>query len=86
VSEALWALIGFPQPPRCWATKEFFRQRYRLPDERYGDHRLPARLKARVGPLRSAAAEKPDKSIISDLPEAGNSQRMGGARSEQSKL
>ena len=47
--------------------EDFFRQRYRLPIERYGDTASLKDLKARVGPFILRRL-KTDKSIIADLP------------------
>ncbi|MEB3182839.1 MAG: DEAD/DEAH box helicase, partial [Cyanobacteriota bacterium] len=49
VSE-LWALMDFLNP-RVLGDEPFFRQRYRLPIERYGDMSSLRDLKARVGPF-----------------------------------
>ncbi|APD47891.1 DEAD/DEAH box helicase [Synechococcus sp. CS-602] len=83
VSE-LWALMDFLNPT-VLGDEEFFRQRYRLPIERYGDTASLRDIKARVGPFVLRRL-KTDKSIISDLPEKLELSEWVGLSSEQSKL
>ncbi len=66
VSE-LWALMDFLNP-NVLGEEDFFRQRYQLPIERYGDMSSLRDLKARVSPFILRRL-KTDKAIISDLPE-----------------
>ncbi len=66
VSE-LWALMDFLNP-KVLGEEDFFRQRYRLPIERYGDMSSLKDLKSRVSPFLLRRL-KTDKAIISDLPE-----------------
>jgi len=63
----------------------FFRQRYRLPIERYGDMSSLRDLKARVGPFILRRL-KTDRSIISDLPEKVELREWVGLSGEQVKL
>ena len=49
VSE-LWALMDFLNP-KVLGEEDFFRQRYRMPIERYGDMSSLRDLKGRVGPF-----------------------------------
>jgi SNF2 family DNA or RNA helicase len=63
----------------------FFRQRYRLPIERYGDMASLRDLKARVGPFILRRL-KTDRSIISDLPEKVELREWVGLSAEQVKL
>jgi SNF2 family DNA or RNA helicase len=63
----------------------FFRQRYRLPIERYGDMSSLRDLKSRVGPFILRRL-KTDKSIISDLPEKVELNEWVGLAPEQKKL
>jgi SNF2 family DNA or RNA helicase len=63
----------------------FFRQRYRLPIERYGDMSSLRDLKGRVGPFILRRL-KTDKSIISDLPEKVELSEWVGLAPEQKKL
>jgi SNF2 family DNA or RNA helicase len=83
VSE-LWALMDFLNP-RVLGDEGFFRQRYRLPIERYGDMSSLRDLKARVGPFILRRL-KTDKSIISDLPEKVELREWVGLAPEQVKL
>ncbi|MCS5690788.1 DEAD/DEAH box helicase [Cyanobium sp. FGCU-6] len=83
VSE-LWALMDFLNP-RVLGDEPFFRQRYRLPIERYGDMSSLRDLKARVGPFILRRL-KTDKSIISDLPEKVELREWVGLAPEQVKL
>ncbi|MEB3176569.1 MAG: DEAD/DEAH box helicase, partial [Synechococcus sp.] len=83
VSE-LWALMDFLNP-RVLGEEDFFRQRYRLPIERYGDTASLKDLKSRVGPFILRRL-KTDKSIISDLPEKLELPEWVGLSSEQAKL
>ncbi|WP_320673668.1 DEAD/DEAH box helicase [Prochlorococcus sp. MIT 1341] len=66
VSE-LWALLDFLNP-NILGEEDFFRQRYQMPIERYGDMSSLRDLKARVSPFILRRL-KTDKAIISDLPE-----------------
>jgi superfamily II DNA or RNA helicase len=83
VSE-LWALMDFLNP-RVLGDEPFFRQRYRLPIERYGDMASLRDLKARVGPFILRRL-KTDRSIISDLPEKLELNEWVGLSAEQRKL
>jgi superfamily II DNA or RNA helicase len=83
VSE-LWALMDFLNP-RVLGDEPFFRQRYRLPIERYGDMASLRDLKARVGPFILRRL-KTDRSIISDLPEKVELHEWVGLSPEQKKL
>jgi superfamily II DNA or RNA helicase len=83
VSE-LWALMDFLNP-RVLGDEAFFRQRYRLPIERYGDMASLRDLKARVGPFILRRL-KTDRSIISDLPEKLELSEWVGLSAEQRKL
>jgi superfamily II DNA or RNA helicase len=83
VSE-LWALMDFLNP-KVLGEEEFFRQRYRLPIERYGDTASLRDLKARVGPFILRRL-KTDKTIISDLPEKVELSEWVGLTPEQKKL
>jgi SNF2 family DNA or RNA helicase len=83
VSE-LWALMDFLNP-KVLGDEPFFRQRYRLPIERYGDMASLRDLKARVGPFILRRL-KTDKSIISDLPEKVELHEWVGLAPEQKKL
>ena len=83
VSE-LWALMDFLNP-RVLGDEPFFRQRYRLPIERYGDMASLRDLKGRVGPFILRRL-KTDKSIISDLPEKVELSEWVGLSPEQRKL
>ena len=80
VSE-LWALMDFLNP-RVLGEEAFFRQRYRLPIERYGDMSSLRDLKARVGPFILRRL-KTDKSIITDLPEKVELREWVGLAPEQ---
>jgi SNF2 family DNA or RNA helicase len=71
--------------PRVLGEEEFFRQRYRLPIERYGDTASLRDLKARVGPFILRRL-KTDKSIISDLPEKVELNEWVGLSPEQVTL
>ena len=83
VSE-LWALMDFLNP-KVLGDEPFFRQRYRLPIERYGDMASLRDLKSRVGPFILRRL-KTDKSIISDLPEKVELHEWVGLAPEQKKL
>ena len=83
VSE-LWALMDFLNP-KVLGDEPFFRQRYRLPIERYGDMSSLRDLKGRVGPFILRRL-KTDKSIISDLPEKVELSEWVGLAPEQRKL
>jgi len=83
VSE-LWALMDFLNP-KVLGDEAFFRQRYRLPIERYGDMASMRDLKARVGPFILRRL-KTDRSIISDLPEKVELREWVGLSGEQVKL
>jgi SNF2 family DNA or RNA helicase len=83
VSE-LWALMDFLNP-LVLGDEPFFRQRYRLPIERYGDMSSLRDLKARVGPFILRRL-KTDRSIISDLPEKVELSEWVGLSAEQKKL
>jgi superfamily II DNA or RNA helicase len=83
VSE-IWALMDFLNP-RVLGDETFFRQRYRLPIERYGDMSSLRDLKARVGPFILRRL-KTDRSIISDLPEKLELREWVGLVAEQRKL
>jgi SNF2 family DNA or RNA helicase len=83
VSE-LWALMDFLNP-KVLGDEPFFRQRYRLPIERYGDMASLRDLKARVGPFILRRL-KTDKSIISDLPEKVELSEWVSLSAEQKKL
>ena len=83
VSE-LWALMDFLNP-KVLGDEPFFRQRYRLPIERYGDMASLRDLKARVGPFILRRL-KTDKSIITDLPEKVELHEWVGLAPEQRKL
>lgn len=83
VSE-LWALMDFLNP-KVLGDEPFFRQRYRLPIERYGDMASLRDLKARVGPFILRRL-KTDRSIISDLPEKVELHEWVGLSPEQKTL
>ena len=83
VSE-LWALMDFLNP-KVLGEENFFRQRYRLPIERYGDMSSLRDLKARVGPFILRRL-KTDKAIISDLPEKVELSEWVGLSKEQKSL
>ncbi|MEB3199196.1 MAG: DEAD/DEAH box helicase [Synechococcaceae cyanobacterium] len=83
VSE-IWALMDFLNP-RVLGDEPFFRQRYRLPIERYGDMSSLRDLKARVGPFILRRL-KTDRSIISDLPEKVELREWVGLVPEQRRL
>jgi superfamily II DNA or RNA helicase len=83
VSE-LWALMDFLNP-KVLGEEDFFRQRYRMPIERYGDMSSLRDLKARVGPFILRRL-KTDKSIISDLPEKVELSEWVGLSKEQKSL
>ena len=78
----------FAAPPetlwQVW-TSEVFRQRYRLPIERYGDMASLRDLKSRVGPFILRRL-KTDKSIISDLPDKVELHEWVGLSAEQRRL
>jgi SNF2 family DNA or RNA helicase len=71
--------------PKVLGDEVFFRQRYRLPIERYGDMASMRDLKARVGPFILRRL-KTDRSIISDLPEKVELREWVGLSGEQVKL
>ncbi|CAE08877.1 DEAD/DEAH box helicase [Parasynechococcus marenigrum] len=83
VSE-LWALMDFLSP-KVLGEEDFFRQRYRMPIERYGDMASLRDLKARVGPFILRRL-KTDKTIISDLPEKVELSEWVGLSKEQKSL
>ncbi|MEB3348784.1 MAG: DEAD/DEAH box helicase [Cyanobacteriota bacterium] len=83
VSE-LWALMDFLNPT-VLGEEGFFRQRYRLPIERYGDMSSLRDLKSRVRPFILRRL-KTDRSIISDLPEKVELREWVGLSAEQVKL
>ncbi len=83
VSE-LWALMNFLNP-KVLGEEDFFRQRYRLPIERYGDMSSLRDLKARVGPFILRRL-KTDKAIISDLPDKVELNEWVGLSKEQKSL
>jgi superfamily II DNA or RNA helicase len=83
VSE-LWAMMDFLNP-KVLGDEAFFRQRYRLPIERYGDMSSLRDLKARVGPFILRRL-KTDRSIISDLPEKVELREWVGLSPEQKAL
>ncbi len=83
VSE-LWALMDFLNP-RVLGEEDFFRQRYKLPIERYGDMSSLRDLKARVSPFLLRRL-KTDKAIISDLPEKVELSEWVGLSKEQQIL
>jgi superfamily II DNA or RNA helicase len=83
VSE-LWALMDFLNP-KVLGDEPFFRQRYRLPIERYGDMSSLRDLKARVGPFILRRL-KTDRAIITDLPEKVELREWVGLSAEQEKL
>ena len=83
VSE-LWALMDFLNP-KVLGEEDFFRQRYRMPIERYGDMASLRDLKARVGPFILRRL-KTDKTIISDLPEKVELSEWVGLSKEQKSL
>ncbi|WP_320675785.1 DEAD/DEAH box helicase [Prochlorococcus sp. MIT 1300] len=83
VSE-LWALMNFLNP-RVLGEENFFRQRYRLPIEQYGDMSSLKDLKSRVSPFILRRL-KTDKAIISDLPEKVELSEWVGLSKEQSRL
>ncbi|MGB1622967.1 MAG: DEAD/DEAH box helicase, partial [Synechococcus sp.] len=65
--------------------EDFFRQRYRMPIERYGDMSSLRDLKSRVGPFILRRL-KTDKAIISDLPEKVEMSEWVGLSKEQKSL
>ena len=71
--------------PKVLGEEDFFRQRYRMPIERYGDMSSLRDLKARVGPFILRRL-KTDKSIISDLPEKVELSEWVGLSKEQKSL
>ncbi len=83
VSE-LWALMDFLNP-RVLGQEDFFRQRYQMPIERYGDMSSLKDLKARVSPFILRRL-KTDKAIISDLPEKIELSEWVGLSDEQKSL
>ncbi len=83
VSE-LWALMDFLNP-KVLGEEDFFRQRYRLPIEKYGDMSSLKDLKARVSPFILRRL-KTDKAIISDLPEKVELSEWVGLSKEQKNL
>ncbi|TGG90919.1 MAG: DEAD/DEAH box helicase [Aphanocapsa feldmannii 277cV] len=83
VSE-LWALMDFLNP-RVLGEEDFFRQRYRLPIERYGDTASLRDLKRRVGPFILRRL-KSDKTIIDDLPDKVELEEWCDLSAEQRKL
>ena len=83
VSE-IWALMDFLNP-NVLGEEDFFRQRYRLPIERYGDMSSLKDLKSRVNPFLLRRL-KTDKAIISDLPEKVELSEWVGLSKEQKTL
>ena len=83
VSE-LWSLMNFLNP-KVLGEENFFRQRYHLPIERYGDMSSLKDLKARVSPFILRRL-KTDKEIISDLPEKVELIEWVGLSKEQKNL
>ncbi len=83
VSE-LWPLMNFLNP-KVLGEEGFFRQRYRLPIERYGDMSSLRDLRRRVGPFILRRL-KTDQSIISDLPEKVELNEWCGLCDEQRHL
>ena len=83
VSE-IWPLMNFLNP-RVLGEEGFFRQRYRLPIERYGDMSSLRDLRRRVGPFILRRL-KTDQSIISDLPEKVELDEWCGLSDEQRRL
>lgn len=83
VSE-IWPLMNFLNP-RVLGEEGFFRQRYRLPIERYGDMSSLRDLRRRVGPFILRRL-KTDQSIISDLPEKIELDEWCGLSDEQRRL
>ncbi len=83
VSE-LWALMDFLNP-RVLGEEDFFKQRYQLPIERYGDISSFKDLKACVSPFILRRL-KTDKAIISDLPEKVELIEWVGLSTEQKSL
>ena len=83
VSE-IWPLMNFLNP-RVLGEEGFFRQRYRLPIERYGDMSSLRDLRRRVGPFILRRL-KTDQSIISDLPEKIELNEWCGLSDEQRRL
>ena len=83
VSE-LWALMDFLNP-KVLDDEPFFRQRYRLPIERYGDMASLRDLKARVGPFILRRL-KTVKSNVTDPPEKVELSEWVGLSPEQKKL
>ena len=80
----LWPLMDYLNP-LVLGEEDFFRQRYKLPIERYGDSSSLKDLKARVGPFILRRL-KTDKSIISDLPEKLELNEWVGLSQEQKQL
>jgi len=77
----LWALMDFPQTPRCW-RRRFLPQRLPPAIERYGDTASCATFRP-GGPLSFGPAAENRQIAFSDLAEKlRETQRMGGARSE----
>ncbi len=83
VSE-IWALMNFLNP-NVLGEEDFFRQRYRLPIEQYGDNASFKDLKSRVNPFILRRL-KTDKTIISDLPEKIELSEWVGLSKEQQSL
>ena len=80
----IWPLMNFLNP-RVLGEEGFFRQRYRLPIERYGDMASLRDLRRRVGPFILRRL-KTDQSIISDLPEKIELNEWCGLSDEQRRL
>tara|TARA_Y100001968_G_scaffold45599_1_gene35704 strand:+ start:83074 stop:86241 length:3168 start_codon:yes stop_codon:yes gene_type:complete len=83
VSE-LWALMNFLNP-NVLGDKDFFRQRYQLPIEQFGDISSFKDLKARISPFMLRRL-KTDKSVITDLPEKIELIEWVGLTDEQKTL
>ena len=80
----IWPLMNFLNP-QVLGEEGFFRQRYRLPIERYGDMSSLRDLRRRVGPFILRRL-KTDQSIISDLPEKIEINEWCGLSDEQRRL
>ncbi len=80
----LWSLMNFLNP-KVLGEDNFFRQRYQLPIEQYGDISSLKDLKARVSPFILRRL-KTDKSVISDLPDKIELTEWVGLSEEQRLL
>tara|TARA_Y100001968_G_scaffold198427_2_gene181990 strand:- start:3042 stop:6215 length:3174 start_codon:yes stop_codon:yes gene_type:complete len=80
----IWSLMNFLNPT-VLGDEKFFRQRYRLPIEQYGDISSLKDLKARVSPFILRRL-KTDKSVISDLPKKIELKEWITLNEEQKKL